>query len=59
MLLVDDGPDWPYTSIHMSDTVLHMPLSDNRHIGTMTDGVQYKWLWLAPSATCVEVAATW
>ena len=39
MLLADDGPDWPYTFAHMSDTALLMPLSDNGHIGTMTDGV--------------------
>ena len=39
MLLVDDGPNWPYTFICMSDTVLHMSQSDNRHIITMTDGV--------------------
>ena len=39
MLLADNGPDWPYTFVHMSDTVLHVPLSGNRHIGAMTDSV--------------------
>ena len=39
MLLMDDGPDWPYTFIHMNDSVLHMPLSDKGHIGTMTNGI--------------------
>ena len=39
MLLVDNGPDWLYAFIHMSNTMLHMPLSDNGHISTMTDGV--------------------
>ena len=39
MQLVDDGLDWPYTFVHMSDTVLHMPLSNNRHIGIMMDSV--------------------
>ena len=39
MLLVDDSPDWPDTFIHMNDTMLHALLSDNRHIGAMTDGI--------------------
>ena len=39
MLLVDDGPDKLYAFIHMSDTVLHMPLSENGHISTMMNGV--------------------
>ena len=26
MLLVDNSPDWPYAFIHMSDTVLHVPI---------------------------------
>ena len=39
VVLADNGPDWPYAFVHMSDTVLHAPLSDNRHIVTMMDGV--------------------
>ena len=39
MLLVDNGPDWPYAFIHMNDTMLYVPLSDNRHISAMTDGI--------------------
>ena len=39
MLLADSGPDWPYVFICMSDTMLHVPLSNNRHISTMTDGM--------------------
>ena len=39
MLLADDGPDWPYAFVCMSDTMLHVPLFDNRHISTMMDGV--------------------
>ena len=39
MPLVDDSPECPYTFIHMSNTMLHVPLSDNGHIGAMMDGV--------------------
>ena len=39
MLLADNGPDWPYTFICTSKTVLHMPLSNNGHIGAMMDGI--------------------
>ena len=39
MLLADDGPDWLHAFICMSNTMSHMPLSDNGHIGTMMDGV--------------------
>ena len=39
MLQVGDGPDWPYAFIYMSTTELHVPLSDNGHFGTMTDGI--------------------
>ena len=39
MILVDDGPDWPYAFICMSNTMLHMPLSDNGHIGAMTNSM--------------------
>ena len=39
MLLVDNGPDCPYTFIHMNDTILHMPLYNKGHISTMTDGI--------------------
>ena len=39
MLLADDGPDWPYAFIYMSNTMLHAPLSDNGHISTVRDGI--------------------
>ena len=39
MLLAGDSPDWPYAFIHMSNTILHMPLSNNGHISTMTDSM--------------------
>ena len=39
VLLADNGPGWPYTFVHMIDTMLHMPLSNKGHIGTMMDGV--------------------
>ena len=39
MLQVDDGPDWPYALIHRRNTMLHTPLSNNRHISAMTDGM--------------------
>ena len=46
------GQWWPRLAIrihvHMSDTVLHVPLSNNAHIGTMMDGMctvnAYVWL---------------
>ena len=39
MLLANNSPDWLYAFVHMSDTVLHAPLSDNRHVSAMTDGI--------------------
>ena len=49
MLLANDSPDWLYAFICMSDTMLHIPLSDNEHISTMTDGIcsiyAYGWLY--------------
>ena len=39
ILLADDSPDWLYTFIPMSDTMLHVPLFDNGHIGAMKDGI--------------------
>ena len=39
MLLADNGSHWPYVFVHISNTMLHVPLSNNRHIGAMTDGV--------------------
>ena len=39
MLLADNSPDWLYAFVHMSDTILHVPLSNNGHIGTMADGI--------------------
>ena len=39
MLLADDSPDWLYTFVCMSDTMLHVPPCDNGHIGTMMDGM--------------------
>ena len=39
MLLADNGLDWPYAFIHMSDTMLPAPLSDNRHISAMMDSM--------------------
>ena len=40
VLLVDDGPNWPYAFICMSSTTHHAPLLDAGHLGTMTDGLQ-------------------
>ena len=39
MLLVDSAPDWPYTFVHMSDTMSYVPLSNNGHISAMTDSI--------------------
>ena len=39
MLLVDDSPDWLYAFIYMHNTMLHVPLSNNGHTGTMMDGM--------------------
>ena len=39
VLLVDEGPDCPYASVQMNDTMTHVPLSSEGHIGTMTDGM--------------------
>ena len=39
LLLANDGPDWPYTFVCMSNTMLHAPLSNIGNIGAMVDGV--------------------
>ena len=39
MLLVDDGPDWPYAFVCMNNTMLHAPLSDKVHISVMRDDI--------------------
>ena len=39
LLLVDDGPDWPYAFVQMNDTVSHAPLSSEENIGAMTDSM--------------------
>ena len=39
MLLVNKGPSWPYAYAQIHDTVAHMPLSSEGHIGIMTDGI--------------------
>ena len=38
VLLDDEGPDWPYTFVWMNNTVLHMPLSSEGHLGVLTEG---------------------
>ena len=39
MLLADEGPNWPYAYVQMNDTVAHVPLSSEGHIGILTDGI--------------------
>ena len=39
MLLADDSPDWLYTFVCMSDTMSHVPLSNNWHTSAMMDGI--------------------
>ena len=39
MLLADKGTNWPYAYTWMNDTVAHMPLSSEGHIGIMTEGL--------------------
>ena len=39
LLLVDNGPDWPYTFLQMNNTMSHAPLSSEEHIGLMIDGM--------------------
>ena len=39
LYLVDNGPDWPYTFVWMNDTMSHVPLSSEGHVGAMTDSV--------------------
>ena len=64
LLLADDSPDWPCTFVYMSDTMLHMPLSNIRHIGAMTYGMctanacgwlhqLQKWKWLQHGTSVV------
>ena len=38
LLLVDNGPDWPYAFVQMNDTMSHAPLSRDGHISAITDG---------------------
>ena len=39
MLLANESPYWMYAYAWMNDTVAHMPLSSEGHIGVMTDGI--------------------
>ena len=39
MLLANESPNWPYAYAWMNDTMSHMPLSSEGHIGIMTDGI--------------------
>ena len=39
MLLANENPDWPYACAQMNDTMAHMPLSSEGHLGIMTDGI--------------------
>ena len=37
VLLANKGPDWPYTFLQMSNTVLHVPLSSKGHLGILKE----------------------
>ena len=39
MLPADEGTDWPYAYAWMNDTMAHMPLSSEGHIGITTEGL--------------------
>ena len=39
MLLADKGANWPYAYAWMNDSMAHVPLSSEGHIGIMTDGL--------------------
>ena len=39
MLLADDGPDWPYAFVCMSNTMLEVSLSNNGHINAMIGSI--------------------
>ena len=53
-LLMDDGPDWPYAFVLLSNTTCHMPLSDAGHLGTMTDSTQS-----VNTCSCLHQLQTW
>ena len=39
MLLANQGPNWLYVYAWMNDNMAHVPLSNERHIGIMTEGL--------------------